>query len=180
MKPRSENSFSRRSVIATSVGHLSATSPSSVRKVCVGNPSTKPPPSTPRIAAHQLYLAKASVRRVPTAYAALPHRYLRWSVPSTSSTKLNASTGVVSGPYGNLIRICGKQSPTKRESSDSRNDLYLVYSSPSKILARSRGVPTSVKLSRLNNSDDAAPKNGACAAAATLESFSSIATSCGW
>src|SRR5262245_7316567 len=33
MKPRLENSFSRRSVIGISVGHLSATSPSSVEKV---------------------------------------------------------------------------------------------------------------------------------------------------
>src|SRR3954464_11580004 len=53
MKPRSESSFSRRSVIASSVGHLSATSPSSVLKVWVGRFSTKPPPSTPRMAAHQ-------------------------------------------------------------------------------------------------------------------------------
>src|SRR4051812_48615560 len=53
MKPRSDSSFSRRSVIASSVGHLSATSPSSVLKVWVGRFSTRPPPSTPRIAAHQ-------------------------------------------------------------------------------------------------------------------------------
>jgi type VI secretion system ImpB/VipA family protein len=37
-------------------------------------------------------LANASVNRVPKAYAALPQRYFPWSVPSVSSTKLNAST----------------------------------------------------------------------------------------
>src|SRR5438067_13164045 len=61
MKPRSDNSFSRRSVIASSVGHFNAISPSSVLKVWVGRFSTRPPPSTPRIAAHQPYSSKARV-----------------------------------------------------------------------------------------------------------------------
>ena len=67
MKPRSESSFSRRSVMAISVGHFSATSPSSVLKVCAGRPATRPPPSTPRIAAHQWCLANDSVSRVAKA-----------------------------------------------------------------------------------------------------------------
>src|SRR5450830_2177918 len=67
MKPRSDSSFSRRSVIATSAGHFSATSPSSVLKVWVGRLSTRPPPSTPRMAAHQPNSPKALVSRTPKA-----------------------------------------------------------------------------------------------------------------
>ena len=57
-KPRSASSFSRRSVIGVSVGHFMATSPESVRKLCTGSPSTRPPLSTPRMLAHQPYLAE--------------------------------------------------------------------------------------------------------------------------
>src|SRR4051794_6593865 len=77
-KPRSASSFSRRSVMGTSVGHFMATSPESVRKLCTGSPSTRPPLSTPRIQAHQPYCAKALVTRAPRAQAALPQRYLLW------------------------------------------------------------------------------------------------------
>src|SRR5215216_1522092 len=75
-KPRSASSFSRRSVMGTSVGHFMATSPESVLKLCTGRPSTSPPLSTPRMQAHQLYWAKALVTRAPSAHAAFPHRYL--------------------------------------------------------------------------------------------------------
>src|SRR6185295_17678578 len=84
-KPRSASSFSRRSVIGVSVGHFISTSPESVRKLCTGRPSTSPPLSTPRIVAHQPYLLNACVTRAPSAQALLPHRYLPWSAPSTSS-----------------------------------------------------------------------------------------------
>ena len=40
---------------------------------------------------------------------------------------------------------------TYRESSDSRNDFQAAYSTLSKILARSRGLASSVKLSKLNS-----------------------------
>src|SRR5215207_10217518 len=80
-KPRSASSFSRRSVIGTSVGHFMAISPESVRKLWTGSPSTRPPPSTPRIVAHQPYFANACVTRAPNAHAEFPHRYLLWSVP---------------------------------------------------------------------------------------------------
>ena len=42
---------------------LQATSPSSVRKLWAGRPSTRPPPSTPRIEAHQPYFANELVSR---------------------------------------------------------------------------------------------------------------------
>ena len=48
MNPRLDSSNSRRSVMATSVGHFMATSPWSVLNVLTGSPSTLPPPSTPR------------------------------------------------------------------------------------------------------------------------------------
>ena len=41
--------------------------PQSVLKLWIGRPSTRPPPSTPRMAAHQPYLAKALVSRAPSA-----------------------------------------------------------------------------------------------------------------
>jgi hypothetical protein len=50
----------------------------------------------------------------------------------------------------------------------------------SKILLRSRGPETSVKSSQLKSCGLAAEMNGACAAAATLETFSSRAMSWGW
>src|SRR3989442_6370836 len=49
------------------------------------------------MAAHHPYFANASVSLVPSAYAALPHRYFLWSRPSTSSLNLKASTGVEGG-----------------------------------------------------------------------------------
>ena len=44
-----------------SVGHFRSGSPSSLVKMWAGSPSTLPPPSAPRMAVHQPYLAKASV-----------------------------------------------------------------------------------------------------------------------
>ena len=81
-----------------------AMSPDSVRKLCTGSPSTSPPLSTPRIVAHQPYIANAFVTRAASAHAALPHRYLLWSVPSTCSSYSNASTGTVSLPYGSRMQ----------------------------------------------------------------------------
>src|SRR3546814_13410777 len=46
-RPASDSSFSRRSVIVISVGHLCATPPSSLLKVWVGKHSTSPAPSHP-------------------------------------------------------------------------------------------------------------------------------------
>jgi type VI secretion system protein ImpC len=57
----------------------------------LGKSSTSPPPSTPRIAAHQPKSSNAAVSRVANAHAALHQRYLLWSEPSTLSTKLNFS-----------------------------------------------------------------------------------------
>src|ERR1017187_9023154 len=91
MNPRSASSFSRRSVMGDSVGHFKATSPPSVVKLGVGSPPPNPPPSTPRMAAHQPYSANAPVSFAPRAYAALPHRYFEWSVPSTPSSYWKAS-----------------------------------------------------------------------------------------
>ena len=90
--PWSASSFSRRSVIGVSLGHFIATSPSSVLKECTGSPSTSPPLSTPRIVAHQPYVANALVMRTPSAQAAFPHRYLLWS-PVTCSSYWKASIG---------------------------------------------------------------------------------------
>ena len=59
MRPAFDNSASRRSVIAISVGHFRSTPPSSVGKVCVGRLSTSPPDSTPRIRTVQPYSLKA-------------------------------------------------------------------------------------------------------------------------
>jgi hypothetical protein len=66
-KPRSASSFSRRSVIGVSVGHFMASSPASVRKLCTGRPSTRPPLSTPRMEAHQPYMANACVTLLASA-----------------------------------------------------------------------------------------------------------------
>ena len=52
-KPLFDNSASRRSDMAISVGHFMSTPPSSVGKVCVGRFSTEPPDSTPRMREHQ-------------------------------------------------------------------------------------------------------------------------------
>ena len=68
-------------------------------------------------------------------------------------------------------------SATYRESSDSRNDFQGAYSTASKILARSRGLASSVKLSKLNSLGLALATNGACAAAATPEIILSRLTS---
>jgi hypothetical protein len=73
-------------VICTSVGHFITSSPASVRKLCTGSPSTRPPLSTPRIDAHQPYIANALFTFAAMAYAALPHRYCECSVPSTRSS----------------------------------------------------------------------------------------------
>src|SRR5262245_49104503 len=99
-RPRSLSSFSRRSVIEVSVGHLSAMSPSSVLNVCAGSPSTRPPPSTPRMAAVQPYSENALLIRCASAYAELPHRYFVWSLPVVSSSNAMPSTGTVFEPYG--------------------------------------------------------------------------------
>src|SRR5436305_13477225 len=161
INPRTFNSFSRRSVMAISVGHFKAMSPSSVLKVWAGKPATSAPPSTPRRAAHHLYNANALLTRCARAYAEFPHRYLLWSLPSTSSTKLKPSTGTVSGPKGRRRRTWGRVSTTYRESSDSRNERHLTNSVDSKPLARSLGMPSSVKLSISNSLGLVATMNGA-------------------
>ncbi|KAG1082909.1 hypothetical protein G6F40_014951 [Rhizopus arrhizus] len=56
-----------------------------------------------------------------------------------------------------------------RLSSLSRNDFHLAYSTVSNTLARSRGLPRSVNVSRPNMPSPAAEMNGACAAAATCD-----------
>src|SRR5712691_8711222 len=73
--PRSASSFSRRSEIGVSVGHFMATSPDSVLKLCTGRPSTSPPLSTPRMVAHQPYVANALVIRAPSDHAAFAQQY---------------------------------------------------------------------------------------------------------
>src|SRR3546814_11720588 len=98
------SSFSRRSVIAISVGHLSATSPSSVLKVWVGRPSTSRPPSTPRIASHQTDLEKALVSLVPSANADLIHRESMGPLPLKYAVDWNDSPVTVSGPGGRGTR----------------------------------------------------------------------------
>src|SRR5262245_27012917 len=123
-KPRSDSSFSRRSVMPISVGHFMATSPSSVGNVCTGSPSTLPPPSTPRVLAIQPYFENASVIRVAYAQAEPIHWYLSWSVPSTDSSKLNSEIGLNFSPYGSRARTRGSVMATYRESSDSRNDCH--------------------------------------------------------
>src|SRR6266511_444614 len=94
-----------------SVGHFIATSPSSDLKEWTGSPSTSPPLSTPRIVAHQPYVAKALVTRTPSAHAALPHRYLLWS-PVTCSSYWNASIGTVWLPYGSRNSMRGAAKAT--------------------------------------------------------------------
>src|SRR5688572_22243207 len=75
MKPQSASSFSRRSLIAISVGHFMSTPPSSLGKVCTGRPSTAPPDSTPRIDEHQPYILNERFTFTAMAYAALAQVY---------------------------------------------------------------------------------------------------------
>ena len=100
------------------------------------------------MATHQWCFENASVKRRPKLYAELPHKYLSWSSPSTSSTKLKSSTGL-SFPYGSRINTCGIVKQQKRESSESRNESHFVFCgfALSKILAMSRGSGIWVKLS---------------------------------
>ncbi len=60
-------------------------------------------------------------------------------------------------------------SVANRASSESRYDFHFVYSTASKILARSRGLDSSEKLFSPKSDGDAAEMNGQNAAAATLE-----------
>src|SRR5579863_6000700 len=86
--PRSDSSFSFRSLILTSTLNLISVwfSP---RETHVGSPSTRPPPSTPRIAAHQPYLVNAFATHVANAKAALPHN--SFLPPPVSSSYWNSS-----------------------------------------------------------------------------------------
>ena len=52
------------------------------------------------------------------------HKYLLWSVPSTASSKLNASTFLKFSPYGSRASTRGIVSAQYRLSSDSRNDFH--------------------------------------------------------
>ena len=69
---------------------------------------------------------------------------------------------------------------TKRESSLSRNARHFAYSTVSKILARSRGLDSSVQESKPNMPAPAAEMNGANAPAATLDTSRRDSMSSGW
>src|SRR5690606_19917979 len=93
MKPLFASSASRRSLMPISVGHVMSTPPSSVGKVCVGNPSTAPPASMPRIREHQPYSLYERLMFTAMAYAEFDQVYLLASGPFVSSSKSNSSTG---------------------------------------------------------------------------------------
>ena len=67
IRPFFASSASRRSVIEISVGHFMSTPPSSDGNVCVGNPATVPPDSTPRMRVHQPYVENALLMLVAIA-----------------------------------------------------------------------------------------------------------------